>query len=544
MSTASPAPFPSSGQRGLSPKEQMQRLKALACTLPQTARPACSGQLHVAVFFDGTGNNMKLDYEQSPPEKRKHSNIVKLYLTCKDSASEGYFRFYVPGVGTPFKEINDSGQYLFGINRGAAMAEKGEHRIIWAFTRLLNAPHRYVTGAPLIDDDLASTIVGNIASSTTPAAMRRVVLRTWQDKLQAVLEGRQPQVAQINLSVFGFSRGAAKARAFVNWLFEVCTPEGGGWTFAGIPIRCQFLGIFDTVASVGLANLNDTGVLAGHQSWADNSLEIHPAVEQCVHYVAGHEVRACFPLDSVRVKARYPANASEVMYPGAHSDVGGGYAPNDLGVSPSQGTAISIIPGVRMYHEARKAGVHLLPWQELRNIFQADLTPAESTINDFNAYLKDAALGAAPVERLHQQHMALYHSYRFKVRQRYTSSAPCLVASPADQRFMAKTQGDLITRLGHLGEGNPMAEGFNPARAAQASRARRQAARSQLDHKDRQLLAVAEHIDVNKVTPAVEAFLSRYVHDSMAGFMHQSMDEFKLNGLGLVKFRTVFKGND
>ncbi|MCE1208761.1 MAG: DUF2235 domain-containing protein, partial [Spirochaetia bacterium] len=109
------------------------------------------------------------------------------------------------------------------------------------------------------------------------------------------------------------------------------------------------------VASVGAANLSDTGVLAGHQGWADNTLEIHPAVEQCVHFVAGHEVRACFPLDSVRVKSEYPANAMEVMHPGAHSDVGGGYAPSALGVSPSQDSFMSIIPGVNMYHEAKRA---------------------------------------------------------------------------------------------------------------------------------------------------------------------------------------------
>ena len=46
---------------------------------------------------------------------------------------------------------------------------------------------------------------------------------------------------------------AAQARTFVNWLFEVCQQDGGGWTLAGIPLRVQFLGLFDTVASVGAA---------------------------------------------------------------------------------------------------------------------------------------------------------------------------------------------------------------------------------------------------------------------------------------------------
>jgi uncharacterized protein (DUF2235 family) len=180
------------------------------------------------------------------------------------------------------------------------------------------------------------------------------------ERLRAVLKGRKPAVEQINLSVFGFSRGAAQARTFVNWLFEVCEQKDGGWTLAGIPLRLQFLGIFDTVASVGAANLMDNGVLAGHQSWADDTQEIHPAVEQCVHYVAGHEVRACFPLDSVRVKSTYPANAREVMCPGAHSDVGGGYAPGALGISSTPDSMMATIPGHSMYREALKSGVPLL----------------------------------------------------------------------------------------------------------------------------------------------------------------------------------------
>jgi len=226
-------------------------------------------------------------------------------------------------------KIGDDNTYLFKKNRGAIGGERGEARIIWGLLQLLNSPHIYVKGAPLLSDDVAANIANTLASSGSPAAQRRMALRTWQDKLAAALKDRKPAVEQINVTVFGFSRGAAEARVFVNWLFEVCKQEGGGWTFAGIPIRLQFLGIFDTVASVGLANLSDSGTLAGHQGWADNTLEINPAVERCVHFVAGHEVRACFPLDSVRVKSNYPANAMEVMYPGAHSDVGGGLGASD-----------------------------------------------------------------------------------------------------------------------------------------------------------------------------------------------------------------------
>ena len=42
----------------------------------------------------------------------------------------------------------------------------------------------------------------------------------------------------------------------------------------------------------------------------------------------------------------------------------------------------------------------------------------------------------------------------------------------------------------------------------------------------------------------MEVFFDRYIHDSMAGFIDMNMDEYKRNGIGLCKFRTVFKGND
>ena len=40
---------------------------------------------------------------------------------------------------------------------------------------------------------------------------------------------------------------------------------------------------------------------------------------------------------------------------------------------------------------------------------------------------------------------------------------------------------------------------------------------------------------------SVEALFESYLHDSMAGFMSQ-LDEFNVNGLGIGKLRTVFKG--
>lgn len=60
---------------------------------------------------------------------------------------------------------------------------------------------------------------------------------------------------------------------------------------------------------------------------------------------------------------------------------------------------------------------------------------------------------------------------------------------------------------------------------------------------EKHAINVAKRINVKSVTPEIERFLDGYIHDSMAGFIEQ-LDEYKSNGIGLCKFRTVFKGND
>jgi hypothetical protein len=545
MSTFSPQPFSASGLRKLTSKEIMQRATALNCTLSQKGTPTCTGQLNIGIFFDGTGNNKGNDYETLKPSD---SNVVKLFNAYPDQNDEGYFSHYIPGVGTPFPKIGDSGKNPLG----GAFAWNGENRITWAFTRLLNAAQRYVLKSILLDDTISARISENMASSTNPASMRRHVLRTWQKTLASNLKGQKPRVAIINLSVFGFSRGAAEARAFCNWLLEVCEPVDGGWEFAEIPIRLSFLGIFDTVASVGIPDSRSNSIVEGHQSWADNNMQIHPAIEQCVHFVAGHEVRAAFPLDSVRVGGVYPGNAKEVMYPGAHSDLGGGYAPNALGIAQDNKNEMARIPGAQMYNEARLAGVPLKSWERLLRTFQADLTVAPKTAADFNAYIKATRIAAGPVEEVHRKHMSLYLSYRYKYRNAIGSLPFYQRASAPHKEFIKITTDTFNNRLRQLTAYpvQPTDENFNLADAIALQQKFTKAAG--LDASSeltpvRHLYTMADAIAPQNLTPLIEDFLGTYVHDSMAGFIEMggsATNEYKINGLGIFKFRKIFKGND
>jgi hypothetical protein len=401
----------------------------------------------------------------------------------------------------------------------------------------------------LIKDSVAKTHCYDLAAGHLPAsqARRRKLFAGYQKEVALKLRSNQPRVVQINLSVFGFSRGAAQARAFVNWFMDLCERRGDKYYWAGIELNLSFLGIFDTVASVGLANLFDGGELAGHASWADNTMEIHPAVRRCSHFVAGHEVRACFPLDSVRVKDKYPSNAVEVMYPGVHSDVGGGYAPGDLGMWPRPSDNLSIMPGRNMYDAARQAGVPFPLFDDLKKtdrVLHASLVPSNELTTAYNNYLAACALTPGPVEQMHRQHMALYNSYRYKWRNVFTQRkmAYLQATKQEEKKDLWDVQNRFIYSMGFglvdLYKSNEL-----PASAAQRLEAMNKASGLQPTIKERRMAEIAKSINPQRVTPAIEGFFDLYVHDSMAGFKTK-LDEYASNKIGVAKFRSIFKGND
>lgn len=79
--------------------------------------------------------------------------------------------------------------------------------------------------------------------------------------------------------------------------------------------------------------------------------------------VSAHEQRLCFPLDSVATtqNGSYPDGViGEWVYPGMHSDVGGGYPPGDQGKSrDGQGMLLSQLPLLHMYRLAFDLGAPL-----------------------------------------------------------------------------------------------------------------------------------------------------------------------------------------
>ncbi|WP_456309668.1 phospholipase effector Tle1 domain-containing protein [Serratia proteamaculans] len=150
-----------------------------------------------------------------------------------------------------------------------------------------------------------------------------------QDYLFRFTEANDCIINELQFDIFGFSRGAAAARHFANRVFDqdnaivAAIKAGlGEVKFNGTPGgKTRFLGIFDTVAGIG------TPVNGFNPHSADTgevNIVLRPGVaEKVFHITAQHECRFNFALNSV--KPAWP----ELALPGAHSDIGGGYNPDE-----------------------------------------------------------------------------------------------------------------------------------------------------------------------------------------------------------------------
>jgi len=401
----------------------------------------CSKTLHISLFFDGTGNNLNNDLYLS--DVKYPTNIARLFRasigegyaggTAHSSQARGltdavgtgsgqYFKYYMPGVGTPFAEVGD----LDYTQRGLATAAFGEERINWGLMMILDALRRTLALPRLDNTALLAAVKAMGAPSGfewgTGFANRSREFRKQFEALAkplrvALLQPTPgwPKLLGIKLYVYGFSRGAAAARAFVNWLNELLSGAELELSLPlldlKLPISVEYLGLLDTVASVGLADIVPEA--NGHMSWADGNQELPNSrlVKRCLHIVASHEQRLCFPLDSIRREGGgYPANSVEVVYPGVHSDQGGGYPPGDQGkaVGPNDGLLLSQIALNDMYADAFAHGAALkvpkgaLPqsinhelWRAMEFELMEEFRVDRVLVNRFNAW-RQVTLDLAP----------------------------------------------------------------------------------------------------------------------------------------------------
>ncbi|EYF04383.1 T6SS phospholipase effector Tle1-like catalytic domain-containing protein [Chondromyces apiculatus] len=293
--------------------DNMTKAQAMPRIAPSGTAQCPVGRVRIGVFFDGTNNSMQRDGAVDPRNPgdagNAATNVVKLFRVYK---TEGTLLkpIYHHGVGTDSHAQEGQGSNDRAYDwRGNAFGGGGKARVDWGIQQL---------------SDFYSNNNNHLA----------------QEK---------------QFDTYGFSRGAAIARDFVNNVRNRGIDnlqKRNGWKYRSVGevvirepayerhqgIVPTFVGVFDTVASFGLGGLDIGNDLAGYDFFID-----HTYVQRTVHMIAEDEIRGNFPVSSLfmdpgdkeswlpwRRRAyqepqTYKATMVELFYPGAHSDVGGGY---------------------------------------------------------------------------------------------------------------------------------------------------------------------------------------------------------------------------
>lgn len=317
--------------------------------------PSDKIDLTIGVFFDGTCNNKyNLNNEENlrmnpemksrflidskkvtiPQDKDKNksyfgtfSNVAELFEAYDEKSTSNTSKVYVEGIGTVEPVTDEAGKR---ISSGALDDQpgyafgKGEQGINGKIER----------GCKMIVDEIKAITKGG--------------------------KDKKATISTLTIDVFGFSRGAAAARSFTNRIEKA--PENGmadadvivalmnreltpsertriieaqiqmisedknvnlrkylrdrNITIEKIIVR--FLGIFDTVSSFAPGSFLD---LNFDNDVRELGLSVPKEVKKVVHLVAADEYRKNFSLTSITPYKQ----GVELILPGAHSDVGGGY---------------------------------------------------------------------------------------------------------------------------------------------------------------------------------------------------------------------------
>jgi hypothetical protein len=431
----------------------------------------CEQQPWFSFFFDGTGNNLGQD-----AANKKWSNIARLF--------EGHIadeplivKRYYAGVGTPLDASNPK----------------------W------------------IDAVRDSEALGGGAGAGGDARLQLA-----EDQFKAALRANH-RVIRIDVAVFGFSRGAALARAFVNRILDKCEYRDGQpyWPCPtaldgkAASIHFRFLGIFDTVESVGAPAHNLSGM----------RMAVPDVIENCLHLVAAHEIRIAFALTRLRSAS---GQHREIVYPGVHSDVGGGYRPGEQGRSDM----LARLPLNRMRLEAAMAGVPFTPPADLSPKVAGMLGYDQAVKDGFDEYMRAVDIGGTLEEQI-AAHMRLYYGW---LSARYNTD-PCKVydgicaaptgdMSDSEKQARTQTEADLAGLRQSLSSVGPQADDLNWRSYMQALKSSNPA-----EYTERVKLTGAPvplpsedeayyeaWLNPPKLTDSLMHFFDTYVHDSRAGF--------------------------
>ncbi|WP_313085747.1 PAAR domain-containing protein [Pseudomonas sp.] len=275
--------------------------------------------LRIGVFFDGTGNNAG----NSAIGARCRGSAFGLGEWEAHSIAQRCERHHLDPDSSYGNAVSNIWQ-LYNLYPEDPVAKELSDGLT-AFLPI------YITGAGTDTGEPDSLLPGMALGQGATGVMAKVdegfelfaqALNRFEEENPAAL------LCRLELDIFGFSRGAAAARHFANQILACEQGPLGDLRRAGKlgqapgfdwrkDVLINFIGLFDTVAAIG--GWDDRANPADDRN---KGIDLHlapDAARQVVQLVARDEFRYNFALNRVAPPHR------EIVLPGAHSDLGGGY---------------------------------------------------------------------------------------------------------------------------------------------------------------------------------------------------------------------------
>jgi len=178
--------------------------------------------------------------------------------------------------------------------------------------------------------------------------------------------------------IFGFSRGAAIARKFAS---VIKSNNSGNY-------KVRFLGVFDTVASIGMPDFNTDEKASSDVQFENRTVSAN--VKEALHLCSIDDKRKAFQPTLMNAEDR----VTEIWFAGAHSDVGGSYHRDGL----SDNTLRFMLDEL----ERRKLGISTVAASEIK--YKKINDPKEGVDLDFD----DIVIEPNVFGKNHQQSRSWY----------------------------------------------------------------------------------------------------------------------------------------
>jgi hypothetical protein len=207
---------------------------------------------------------------------------------------------------------------IYGDGDGTTSYAREATAIEWLFKGYQPSDNNigvYIEGTGTFDNEKDSDLAAALGTGSKKGFVAKYERALLLINEELSKKGRKSKVFDIlKLNIYGFSRGAASARLFSNRIRRDLKQLKFEKRLQPCQVQLGFIGIFDTVDSVGLNHFND----------AIEFEQKLPRSYKVIHITARDEARTYFPLYNIKESAVKNGFGLEFSLPGCHTDIGGG----------------------------------------------------------------------------------------------------------------------------------------------------------------------------------------------------------------------------